>query len=384
MIILQARPTLVVATIVWALWRLVLWRGRGAASAARELVVAATFLWSLVIVRVTFFPLTIIFYDWHGASNLIPFASIIQLIRETPAVFAFENILGNLVLFAPLGVLLPLLFDRLERPVAMFWRASALSLLIEGTHLLTRARSVDIDDVILNTTGAMIGLAVYLGLSALADRGPIGRRAIEGLDRNVLGEPLLAAAVPFLMTLAITVPMMISAVVGETLGNGPEGIDARALTDLPEGNIVATNDVEDRTFVIVAADTATGTVLSRSDFKRVLPGRYTWLGGSGIVDSGSGSTYRSSVTTFNPSAGEQPTLVVWGTNTDNATSIRVTGNGVDATLPIEPGSHFVLGVEFEYEQTVEIIDDFEYLFLDSDGSPIPGFRRADSYSIGFG
>ncbi|MDH5520480.1 MAG: hypothetical protein OEZ14_08105, partial [Acidimicrobiia bacterium] len=65
MIILQARPTLVVATIVWALWRLVLWRGRGAASAARELVVAATFLWSLVIVRVTFFPLTIIFYDWH-------------------------------------------------------------------------------------------------------------------------------------------------------------------------------------------------------------------------------------------------------------------------------------------------------------------------------
>ncbi len=379
MVILQARPVLLVATIVWVLWRALLWRRRTSTNVAREVVVAATFLWSLVIVKLTFFPLTIIFYDWHGSSNLIPFASIAQLVRETPPVFAFENIVGNLLLFAPLGVLLPLLFNRLERPSALLWRAGAISLLIEGTQFITRARAVDIDDVILNTTGAMIGLGFYAVGASLVKRAPEDRRLHARLASGVPGEPLLAAAVPFLITAAITIPMMMSTIVGQTLGDGPDGIEATALaaltsSDVSDAQVVARSDIEGHTFILVATDGSAGNELSRSEFKKVFPGRYTWIGTGGTNSDGPGSNYQSSITSFNPSAGEQPLVVAWGSNADKATSVHITGNGVNTVLPLEPGSHFVVGTEFEYDETVGILDEFEFAFMTDDGT-VPGFSR---------
>jgi hypothetical protein len=92
MIVLVAPPVLVIATVIWSLWRVVTWRRGRSGDVIREFVVAALFVWILVIVRLTFFPLTIIFYNWYSASNLTPFASIYQLLTETPPAFAFENI----------------------------------------------------------------------------------------------------------------------------------------------------------------------------------------------------------------------------------------------------------------------------------------------------
>ena len=76
--------------------------------------------------------------------------------------FCMDNAAGNVVLFIPLGVLLPLVFTRLR-----IWQgvliAMALSCSIELTQYFTRAwgsnRSADVNDVILNTVGACVGLA---------------------------------------------------------------------------------------------------------------------------------------------------------------------------------------------------------------------------------
>jgi hypothetical protein len=103
MITFEPTPVLTVATAVWAIWRLMVWR-RSGGDAVREVAIATLFGSSMVILYFTFFPLTIIFYDWHGRFNLVPFASIIQLIRDTPIETATENIAGNLLLFVPLGV----------------------------------------------------------------------------------------------------------------------------------------------------------------------------------------------------------------------------------------------------------------------------------------
>jgi glycopeptide antibiotics resistance protein len=80
--------------------------------------------------------------------------------------FCMHNARGNIMLFFPLGILLPLVWRRLR-----FWRgiqiAIALSFSIELFQYLSRAwgsnRSVDVNDVILNVLGASLGLAlVYL------------------------------------------------------------------------------------------------------------------------------------------------------------------------------------------------------------------------------
>lgn len=104
--------------------------------------------------------------------NLVPFRTISGYLNawaggtmnwEIP----FRNLLGNIVLFIPLGIFLPLLF----RPLANFGRwllaLSILLLSIELIQLITRRGSFDIDDLILNTLGACAGFALYIILNCL-------------------------------------------------------------------------------------------------------------------------------------------------------------------------------------------------------------------------
>ncbi|MET0418269.1 MAG: VanZ family protein [Actinoplanes sp.] len=82
----------------------------------------------------------------------------------------------NVIMFVPLGVLLPML-----RPAADAWRALALraagaSLAIEATQFLIgitvgSRRTVDVNDLIANTAGALLGLLILrLALPAAEHR----------------------------------------------------------------------------------------------------------------------------------------------------------------------------------------------------------------------
>ena len=238
MITFEPTPVLAVATAVWAIWRLIVWR-RSGGDAMREVAIAALFGSSLVILYFTFFPLTIIFYDWHGRFSLVPFASIIQLIRDTPIATAMENIGGNLILFVPLGVLLPLLFRPLRSLGPLLWRSELISLAIEVTQMLTGARAVDIDDVILNTTGAALGFVLFRIAAALLNRSSRGRVFLDRTGTAPEREPLLLARIPVGPTALITVPVMVATVVSGTLSDGPNGIVGNAMAGWPDSSLVA-------------------------------------------------------------------------------------------------------------------------------------------------
>jgi glycopeptide antibiotics resistance protein len=81
---------------------------------------------------------------------------------STARSFCVRNARGNLILFVPLGILLPLVWRRLR-----FWNgllaALAISIGIELAQYLTRPwsnRLADVNDVILNVLGACLGLAL--------------------------------------------------------------------------------------------------------------------------------------------------------------------------------------------------------------------------------
>lgn len=98
--------------------------------------------------------------------NVVPLQTIGELLGRTSSSQAVRQIGGNLGLLVPLGFLLPALSPRLRG-----WRAFALSAVgvavgIEAMQFLGRAsglvaRSVDIDDVILNALGAALGFLLY-------------------------------------------------------------------------------------------------------------------------------------------------------------------------------------------------------------------------------
>ena len=96
--------------------------------------------------------------------NLIPFAVIIQQIyalsfnEYTFRIFIL-NVIGNVMIFAPIGILAPYLFKTDLKHTAM--SGFLISLTIEGGQL-PLPRTSDVDDLILNTTGAMVGYGIYM------------------------------------------------------------------------------------------------------------------------------------------------------------------------------------------------------------------------------
>lgn len=92
--------------------------------------------------------------------NLVPFANGVDITSCL-----------NLFLFLPIGLLVPLIWPGLGHPLPVIGSGLACSLLIELSQLLNRRRT-DIDDLILNTLGALIGYAVFSLLSRLVKQRP--------------------------------------------------------------------------------------------------------------------------------------------------------------------------------------------------------------------
>ena len=82
-----------------------------------------------------------------------------------------KQVVGNFIMLLPLGIYLPVLYRRLRRFPGFFavlFICLFVSIGIELLQLITSYRSVDIDDVILNTLGGCIGFIIYQIIRAIA------------------------------------------------------------------------------------------------------------------------------------------------------------------------------------------------------------------------
>ena len=88
--------------------------------------------------------------------NLIPFYTIREISDKSSFYTVIINNIGNIVALMPMGVFLPLLFFR-QRRIKMFILTTTFAvILIESTQMLFLMGAWDIDDLILNVTGAVI------------------------------------------------------------------------------------------------------------------------------------------------------------------------------------------------------------------------------------
>lgn len=72
------------------------------------------------------------------------------------------NLLGNVVLFIPAGILLPMLWKRLKNFLLFFLVCFLAIAAVEVLQLVTLLGSCDVDDLILNLLGMIIGYLLYL------------------------------------------------------------------------------------------------------------------------------------------------------------------------------------------------------------------------------
>lgn len=100
----------------------------------------------------------------EGPANLVPFKTILPYLSGGQGlIIGGLNIVGNIVLLVPIGFLVPLIFRNIswKRMLAI---AFAAGLLIEGMQVVLHVGIFDIDDVILNGLGVMVGYWTFLML----------------------------------------------------------------------------------------------------------------------------------------------------------------------------------------------------------------------------
>ena len=98
--------------------------------------------------------------------SLVPFLEIRRYIVHAGQIGlrgVMLNLFGNIAGFMPLGFILPVISRRCRRP----WYntvlcAYLLSYGIEMSQLMLRAGSCDVDDIILNTFGGLLGYLVFI------------------------------------------------------------------------------------------------------------------------------------------------------------------------------------------------------------------------------
>jgi len=76
-------------------------------------------------------------------------------------IHCFINLAGNVLLFIPAGWLLPKVFPKQRNFFRFFATCTGLIFLVETLQLFTLLGSFDIDDVILNLGGMVLGFIVY-------------------------------------------------------------------------------------------------------------------------------------------------------------------------------------------------------------------------------
>jgi glycopeptide antibiotics resistance protein len=108
-------------------------------------------------------------YSWRVVeanakqANLTPFTTIsLYINKERRVEYSVANLVGNIIGFMPLGLLLPLLFRSLRSVGKMIGISFLVSLLFEVTQLLTALGSFDVDDLLLNTIGGLLGYWIFL------------------------------------------------------------------------------------------------------------------------------------------------------------------------------------------------------------------------------
>ena len=120
-------------TAIWLLVRISIWIRQKSIDWKREAVLALMYINLAVIIR----------FDYDNVRDIV------------------WNVIGNVAMFIPTGIVLPIVYRRLNS----LWKVAAvgafISLCTEILQLPFPSRASDVDDLILNTLGVVVGYGIF-------------------------------------------------------------------------------------------------------------------------------------------------------------------------------------------------------------------------------
>lgn len=102
--------------------------------------------------------------DGFRSYNVIPFQSIWEFTKLMFSGYfsrGFNNIIGNIFVFAPFGYFVPLLYKKCQKAKIVILAGFCVSLVLEICQYFLYLGSADIDDIILNLLGVILGFLFF-------------------------------------------------------------------------------------------------------------------------------------------------------------------------------------------------------------------------------
>ena len=158
-----------VITAVWLAIRVWWWKKEGF-RLRRELELLLVYICVIVVARFTFLPfakvdgkLQPLLFDpaliFPPRINLVPLVHLLEYPEKREALI---NVIGNTAMFIPLGIVWPVVYKKLDRPRKVICAGVGVSLAVEVLQLPFFDRVSDIDDLLLNSLGFLLGYGIWL------------------------------------------------------------------------------------------------------------------------------------------------------------------------------------------------------------------------------
>ena len=102
--------------------------------------------------------------NFHPLKTIRLYLGLLSAHRPTLVRIAVVNLLGNVLMFVPLGFLLPGAVPRLRKWYRVLITAAGIVALVELMQMLFLVGTCDVDDLILNLIGTALGYGLFAAM----------------------------------------------------------------------------------------------------------------------------------------------------------------------------------------------------------------------------
>ncbi len=158
-----------VISLLWLACPGIIWIKNRKIDFKREALLLLVYACIAVVTRITCFPAFRV--DGKIQPLLLDTAQLTPRLNFVPFAYLFDyeniflaliNLVGNIAMFIPLGIVWPIAFKKLDSYAKVIFAGIGFTVLIEIFQLPFFERVTDIDDLILNSAGFILGYGIYL------------------------------------------------------------------------------------------------------------------------------------------------------------------------------------------------------------------------------
>lgn len=338
--------SVILFTLIWVIFRIKFYIKNKPINKIREVFINLFFIYFLILVNLTMFKYgeLMLDFDTRFYINYIPFIETIRMFNNDFADIhiALYNVIGNILLFIPLGFGIPLLFNKKNKLSKIILYGFTASLTIEVLQLFTPYNFTDIDDIIFNTLGTILGFIIFNMVYILFKNTKIGD-FIKSLNSHFDGNLILKTINPIATMILLFALLSFGLLYNETIADNSsdDKLAIEVLGNTRVEDYIISRDFENYKFFL----SDDNEFIELRNIKRILNNR--WY-------------YGKFNTSFEIKNGDYSIMTL---NEDNLISGVVFGKNKDA---------HIIEINFKGVKYLENLIENSYFIV-----PFPNFEKAD-------